>query len=489
MALNIAPHPRLNRTRRATWDFQSFWRLNAALGIVFLACGISFLYEQYFGDGTFLFGILMLFPTYICGSRLLSLVYNCQLRPATLLSLATVIWYFAPLTILTLGIPGYTISADADTLTSASMGLALNLILASPLLILEARKDGALVTHMEALARSAPNAFVISFGLLQLALITSGIWTYGSIFLGSSRDDGGQLTAILQFVHLIATATLPICGFLFGVRVAQGSRILKSLLTYGMPLFSGLIWHFIAGRRYLAVELALTASLYLFGRYGLHRAKLRFSRVGRVVLLVVCIVLVAWPAYFAVRTASYSAHNKEMPKITDLLEAADVDERQLERAHSQQVIDRAAIITSYSTVQETLRSFCMGRSLINSIMMALPPFLVNKKNLYPSTEALWTEHGVPANDYANTVLLESYADFGWAGYIVYGGILSAIIYGVKFFFRGYSLAFVVLNIGLLYVLLNAESAMTGYFVTFRNIAVVAVVIAVIEKAKRLYLRR
>jgi hypothetical protein len=464
--------------------------LNAALGIIFLACGILSLYEQYGGDGTSLFGILMLFPTYICGSRLLFLVYNCQLRPATLLSLATVIWYFAPLTVLTLGIPGYTISADATTLISAATGLALNLLLASPLLILEARKDGALVANMEALARSAPNAFVLSFGLLQLALIASGVWTYGSIFLGSERDDGGQLTAILQFLNLIATATLPICGFLFGVRVALGSRISKPLLTYGLPLFSGLIWHFIAGRRYLAVELALTASLYLFGRYGLHGAKLHFSRIGRVVLLVVCVVLVAWPAYFAVRTASYAAHTNEMPKITDLLDSAsEVDEQQMERAHSQQVIDRAAIITSYATVEETLRSFCMGQSLTNSILVALPPFLVNKKHLYPSTEALWAEHGVPENDYANTVLLESYADFGWVGYIVYAGILSAIIYGMKFIFRSYPLAFAVLNIGLLYVLLNAESAMAGYFVTSRNLAAVAVVIAVIEQAKRLYLRR
>jgi hypothetical protein len=407
-----------------------------------------------------------------------------------LLSFATVIWYFAPLTVLTLGIPGYTISADATTLVSAATGLALNLLLASPLLILEARKDRALVAHMEALARSAPNAFLLSFGLLQLALIASGVWTYGSILLGSERDDGGQLTAILQFLNLIATATLPICGFLFGVRVALGSRTSKSLLTYGLPLFSGLIWHFISGRRYLAVELALTASLYLFGRYGLHGAKLHFSKIGRVVLLVVCVVLVAWPAYFAIRTASYAAHTKEMPKITDLLDSAsDVDEQQMERAHSQQVIDRAAIIMSYATVEETLRSFCMGRSLSNSIQVALPPFLVNKKNLYQSTEALWAEHGVPENDYANTVVLESYADFGWAGFIVYAGILSGIVYGMKFIFRSYSFAFVVLNIGLLYAFLNAESAMTGYFVIFRNLAAVAVVIAVIEQAKRLYRRR
>jgi hypothetical protein len=486
MALNIAPP--LHRTWRSTWDFQSFWMLNAALAIVYLACGMLLLYEQYAEDGTFLFGILMLFPTYICGSRLLFLVYNCQLRPATLLSLATVIWYFAPLTFLTLGIPGYTISADATTLASAAMGLALNLVLASPLLILEARKDRALVAHMEALASSAPNTFVLSFGLLQLALIASGVWTYGSIFLGAARDDGGQLTAILQFVHLIATAMLPVCGFLFGVRIARGSGFLKSLLTYGLPLFSGLIWHFIAGRRYLAVELALTASLYLFGRYGLHGAKLHFFRVGRIVLLVVCVVLVAWPAYFAVRTASYSARTNEMPKITDLLDSADVNEQQMEGAHSQKVIDRAAIIMSYTTVQETLRSFCMGRSLTNSILVSTPPFLVNKKNLYQSTEALWAEHGVPADDYANTVLLESYADFGWMGYILYAGVLSAIIYGMNYFFRSYSLAFVVLNVGLFYALLNAESAMTGYFVTFRNLAAVAVVIAAIEQAKK-YLRR
>jgi hypothetical protein len=481
--------PDSRKRQRSSWDFSAFWTLNVALVLIVVACIVALSLKSYNQNANATFAVLMCFPTYLCGSRLLALIYNCQMRPVTIMSLATVIWYFTPLSFLALGVPGFTISADTETLTSGALSLLLCLLIGSPLLVLESRNDDGLASRLVAVAKRPPYVFLFTVTSIQLWLIINGTWTYGAILLGSSRDDGGQLTAILQMINLVATATMPLSGFLIARCLSERSTRLMLLAASGVSLLTGLVWHFISGRRYLAVELVLTAAFYLFGRYGSKGRRLTFSKVTRVLLLVVSVVLVAWPAYFAVRTASYSVGTSEMPNIAELLgAAADADKVQRGAGNSQVVIDRAAIIISYATVERSLGSFCLGNGLMNSVMLSLPPFLIDKSKLYSSTEALWAHHGVPFNDYANTPVLEAYADFGAAGFLIYGIVALALITGIGFLFRASPFASVLYSISVFYLLLNTEAGFTSYFVTLRNAVLLFSFVAVIDYTQRRIVR-
>ncbi|MDF0490936.1 hypothetical protein PX554_22680 [Sphingomonas sp. H39-1-10] len=451
----------------------------ASLGTAFLA--------TYLDEKTWPFGILMVIPTMLCGTKLVSLIYEGHFKPITLISLATIFWYFAPLVVLTLGIPGFTISANASVLSKASSNLVAGLIIASPLVLLEARHGLSFFKPLLDLSKNPPYILLFAFTMIQLFLIAGGIWTYGSVLMASTRPDAGGVVALLRAVDLCATAAMPMTAFFLGIKLASRGRLTSgAVLLCGFALLIGLIWHFISGRRYLTVEIVLCAVLYLAARYRLQGKKLKVTGVGRIAILVAGVIVVAWPVYFAVRVASYTSKNSgEMPGIVDLVTSAtEVKSQDLEAGYNQKVIDRSAIILSYSAVQSTLRSFAIGQGLLVSVAMASPPFIVDKSKLPGSPEKIWASLGVPEDDYSNTLALDSYVDFGYIGYAVYLLIAVLPIYFIVLLFRFRKLPSSVVQISSIFLFLNTETSVTGYLVFARNVSILAIILFAIGSLGR-----
>jgi hypothetical protein len=470
----------------------------SALFLISFASAILLALQQFGYTETWPFAFLMMPPSYLCGRAIIRSLYDGDVRPASLIGLSSIIWYFAPLSVLALQIPGATLSLDPADIPTASIRLLIALALLIPVMILERRAAFSLVEALD----SAPNSIIFmllgSAALIEIILITTGSWTYGALLLASDRLTGtqeGPSTAALQLVNYCAVITTPMAAFYYGRSLSMRAprHVRWVALT---ALLVGLAWHFVGGRRYVAVELVMSSTMYLSARYRLLGTRVSWSAVSRVGLAAVCAIALMWPAYFAMRVASYSVRDgQKMPSITELLSSAgEMDSSDLDQGLSEKVVDRSAIITSYSLVTSYLRGFAGGEGLAHAALMSLPPMVFPGDKLaysseIPSVEVIWRKYGVPANDYANSLPLDSYVDFGVIGLAIYTLLIELLVLLCCLLFRRARFICAGICLGYVYLFLNAEGGIQTYFANLRPAFIVALLTMALLSLTRIFRKR
>ena len=115
--------------KRVTSDSFSYL---LALLLVALAISVALICTSLGFTESWPFGIFMFPVLYVTGKSLAGLVYRGDMKPVTIISFALLFWYFGPLSVLTLGVPGFGISLSAAELISPSTLIAVALLIAAP---------------------------------------------------------------------------------------------------------------------------------------------------------------------------------------------------------------------------------------------------------------------------------------------------------------------------------------------------------------------
>ena len=120
------------------------------------------------------------------------------------------------------------------------------------------------------------------------------------------------------------------------------------------------------------------------------------------------------------------------------------------------------------------KSFLLGTNLINSAIWAIPSAVMAEKKRYPIQEELLYAHfPVGTEDTADSPYLYAYADFGYAGVVLYpvllAGFWAAILLLIRLPFIS-SLGVIVLACIWIpmFTLSLGEAGMTGWFTTLRD---------------------
>jgi len=451
--------------------------LLVALAVLITLIGTSLGVEE-----SWPFAILMFPVLYISGVSLARLVYVGELKPVTIISFALVFWYFGPLAVLCLGIPGFGISLSSGELVPAASRIITALLMATPLVLFE---ESLSSSYLKSLRRCPITALAMVIGviaMLQIMLIASGRWTYGSLLLAGTRDDENGGTAFLQLANYLSVINLPLAAYIFGVRAGHKRALSSSGFIAALALVAGVAWHFIGGRRYLTVEVLVAAAFYLKARSLASGRSIRLGGLAKTATLLLCLVAVSWPTYFAVRVASQSVKNGQvMPSAAELLQsAAELDSADLSQGYSAQVVDRSAIINSVAIVSPALKRFALGEGLWYSTRIAAPPQLVDKSILPSSVEELWTDYGVKLSDYSNSLILDSYVDFGVLGFVLYC-LLVAGLFAISSLLLGrFPLPYAIVQIGFLFQFLNGENTIASYLAFTRNGLLISIPFIVIS---------
>jgi hypothetical protein len=416
------------------------------------------------------FGLFMFPVLYVTGKSLAELVYRGDMKPVTIISFALIFWYFGPLSVLTLGVPGFGISLSAAELISPSILVAVALLIAAPVVFVEESFSFSYLKGLSRVPLATLAACVALITVLQVALIASGAWTYGSLLLAGTRSDDSGGTAALQLANYLAVINLPLAAHVLGLRAGQKKSLSLIGVIAAAALLSGVAWHFIGGRRYLTVEVLVAAAFYLKAREAASGRSVQLGAVAKTASLLICLVAVSWPTYFAVRVASQSVkEGQAMPSAAELLgSAVALDSSSLSQGYSNQVIDRSAIINSVAAVAPALKRFALGDGLWYSVRIAAPSQLVDKSHLAPSIEGLWTSYGIKLDDYSNSLILDSYVDFGVVGFVLYALLVMSSFALSAVALSRFPLASAVIQIGFLFQFLNGENTITSYLAFARN---------------------
>ena len=308
--------------------------------------------------------------------------------------------------------------------------------------------------------------------------MASGQWTYGG--LATALIGVAQSSPLVILIGWLSSVTTPLAAVIAGgmlrstarkARLASNPVFIANILA----IIVGMGWHFIAGRRALAIiTIEVVIALVVFSRKKLVR-KLKISSLIYAFAGLSAVIAFAWPAFFAIRAASYSFETSgSMPSIIEMLESsATIDQGQIADGLSDNIASRTSIIDHYSMIQNSMSEYILGSGIVYNIASSLPPFIFIGKQeymaLYPTTEAVWTaKAGVPFNDWANTIALESYVDFGILGLSLYLVLTVFVVKIVIKLCNGSKMANWILFLGLIYTILNIESSYNGLIVTLRN---------------------
>lgn len=136
------------------------------------------------------------------------------------------------------------------------------------------------------------------------------------------------------------------------------------------------------------------------------------------------------------------------------------------------------------------KSFLLGENLLNSAVWAIPSAVMSEKNRYPIQEGLLYAHfPIGTEDTADSPYLYAYADFGYAGLVIYPVLLAGFWVAVLLLARlPYisSLGVIVIACSWisLFTLYLGEMAMTGWFTTLRNTLIVLPFVILLAKLFR-----
>lgn len=383
----------------------------------------------------------------------------------------TLIWYFGPVLGGALFPTGLATPSNTDADVRAVATIVLSAAIIAPMAAIE---RFTMRIEYDGLGRSKiALALILISSFLQLILLATGAQTYGLV------AENAKLSVFS--VGALSVATTPIAAAILGAELKRKGHLRSILASATMCLIVGLIWHFFSGRRTFAVAALLSgiAFLSVFARTMPLTKKTTISLI--LVVLTVLLISIAWQAFFAIRIASYSvARGMETPSAIEMWRLSrSVDQRVLDRDYAGNIATRGLIINSASNFIEEANGSLHGTGLLYSFSTVVPAVVFPaKRDLerdYPSVESLWSAQlNVSPNDWANTIFLDSYADFGVFGLLLYTTLSWFILSLAIFMPQAHR---TIYTISLLSIFLAYENQYSGFLGAARNALLVVVFFA------------
>lgn len=465
-----------NRGRRQRPTSSGIGHTGLAMGLCLMSLALAALLLA----GTkswFLFGVVVLPAVLISAMSIAKIIYTFQLNVFSLVFFGTVIWYAGPLAAGSF--PGSSVMLPSDSLmvTSISVGLiATSLALVFVLYFCFPRPIVS-VSWQDVLKRErTARILVIVISLLMLFLIVSGRWTFGSLS-SHIQAEGKQLLLGTSFLAILV---FPLSGALLASSVQRNRTISAETAIMAGCVIVALVWALVSGRRNFAVAVVLAAAGFLSVLWRNKPASTIIVQGAIAAVVGLALVSAGWQTFFMMRYASYSLQKgTEVPSLTEMYALSkSVDRREANVRYAENLSSRGSIISSVSVVASTADGMLLGESAVNSFIVVVPAVLFPGKadwerGVGAAPELLWSIRlNVPLNDWANTLFLDSYADFSVFGLPLYLLLVTGLVAALRLVSRADPFADYMIVAGILYALLNVEGGLSSALVTMRNLLMV-----------------
>ncbi|QHV99706.1 hypothetical protein [Spirosoma endbachense] len=276
-------------------------------------------------------------------------------------------------------------------------------------------------------------AFVVAILICQIYLLNTGIIVYG----GKSLADEGEPThPLLALISPVVPVLPVVLAYYLRENFYAGQKL--GVLLCLIFLLNELAWFFLFGRRSVIFFFLLTLTGIFFDK-SLDK---RFLLKNIIPILICCYTAVKIADLYHKMRVVYSFEQAQRMSMVDVISGLEsADNEKYNQIRNMNVAARAAYsslaLAQFVNLFRTTNSApLMGQELLNSILFATPSnFLVDKKMIL-AKEALYSNaYSLDITDISETLYLEAFIDFGWAGFFVYP----------VFIFLLFSLVYALLN--------------------------------------------
>jgi len=331
--------------------------------------------------------------------------------------------------------------------------------------------------------------FFVAIGLIQLQLMISGQWSYMGVVTG----DRGEVPVLATLISGLQSGLMGLCAFLAG-RGLKGAGPVAFVLAVAL-LPEQIFWSLLEGRRALLYSLVLAGAFFLFGR----RRAMPLWKLGGLAAVALVVVNEASKFFLAMRYV-IGVHNINgyRPPLADLFtstwEVMVYRPELIDQMQATNLSTRFFIIGYFGDIIRAFRpeNAMYGLNILVDFVTTIPRVLMPGK-----TEMLlaWGDPeervarvtGLPTTDAPWSAAVSAYADFTWAG---------ALIYPAMFLLLGLGTAAMIRLIGnrmlIIFALamafssyLSTESNLVTYFSVFRYLLIVVVLDMAIRTIDRM----
>jgi hypothetical protein len=433
-----------------------------------------------------LFSSLSLVCLAVLAITMIRLMYVMAYNAITLICLGSILSYAVPMSYY------FLVQKDAvlvlDNLTT--YGLTAIIVFACAVGYVIGMSLPRRYLDLEYVAKHSNSILLLScaFSVLQLYLIVSGQWVYGVNLMG----DQVERSPFVIFLGDIAHGIFPAVGLLAG-SIYRTKRFSPALLTaLAIIIAVQLGWNFIGSRRDLVIEVGLFGIFFIIAwKNGQSLTRKELLGLAFGAAAAIFMFNIGGKLYYIVRVSSQGNYNRAL-SLSDMVGAfSTTDTRVADEAYSSNLISRPFIINSVGVFESTHSGVLMGRLLIDQYQVGIPRLIwPGKEPMKMIPEYLWNQYeGVPFNDWANSIWLGSYSDYGYIGFPIYLLIIflmQAIVSGLARRFQMPAI-YLILNCALIASFLQTEIDFSGFTVWLRDSLVLIALTAVVTWASsRLY---
>jgi hypothetical protein len=324
--------------------------------------------------------------------------------------------------------------------------------------------------------------------IIDIALIMKGI--VGQRSINTSLSGTGEIAFYVPFVDMIFSAQVALNALMLAIiinnRKLKSSYSLVLAISFALSLFI----FFSKGRLgfifCLVMHLAWFATF--FGRLPKVKSMFILAAVA-VPLISNAMVMGNMARNFRVdaRTGQTASGLSAAINTATALQDTRVRDEQNKRTLvnlSYRPLVAAPLATAMSHSQYN-RDFLGGKYLVNSAVWSIPRVIFPGKVNFENAEVLLASHGIiqSATDTSDSVYLSAYVDFAWFGVIFYPLIIALLWITPALMCLARGPAFSIITISVISYMFAtgvAESAVTGWISTTRNIFILFVAFPLVE---------
>jgi len=319
----------------------------------------------------------------------------------------------------------------------------------------------------------------VAIGLIQLQLMVSGQWSYMGVLTG----DRGEVPVLATLISGLQGGLLGLSAFLAG-RGLRGAGPAAFVLAIAL-LPEQLFWSLLEGRRALLYALVLAGAFFLFGR----RRPMALWKLGGLSVVALLVVNEASKFFLAMRYV-IGVHNINgyRPPLTDLFSATwevmVYRPELIEQMQATNLSTRFFIIGYFGDIMRAFRpeNAMYGLNIVVDLVTSIPRVLLPGKTemLYAwgdPEDRVGEITGIPPTDAPWSAAVSAYADFTWAGVVIYPLMFLLLGLGTALMIRLISnRLLVVFAVSMAFSsYLSVESNLVTYFSVFRYMLIVLII--------------
>ena len=428
-----------------------------------------------------IFYVACAFMTAVCGYYALSSLFRGEANIGALIASQTMLWYALPFSYI--GVFGYDNYVtmypylEIENARSVSMVVFVSIFV---YLIFEKFGRSVSVRDISLEWRSCL-PLVLPILLAQIYLMAAGDRGYAAV---TKVYDADEPSLVHQFVVGFSLAIMPICSCTLAkiLTAPRGRRSMLGVLFCLSAMGVEMMWWSVAGRRHMTIIVLISLVSFFMVYFHGEMNKRRIITVMAAGAILAPVMWFFWESYYVLRIATDITQGQENLSFFDLERArqlaigTDTENQFIENIVSRPFL----LVTSLTVVRDTASGVLWGWNIVSQALLAIPSILFPGKLEFigPVRENLWAALlGVPEKDWSNTILLEGYVDFGWAGFLIYTALLSALL---SIFFKasrrtGSAPIVAYTYFSICFSVLNVETGPNFIFVTLRSVLLIILI--------------